>query len=389
MKMDIVMANMISNLEVIMSIDMNTMPKLGFGLMRLPEKDGIIDLDQVCTMVDHYMKMECRYFDTAYVYHGGKSEVVAREALVKRYPRDSFMVATKLPAWEIKSESDIERIFNEQLDRMGVDYFDYYLLHSVEDGSNYDKYVKYDCFSWGIRKKEEGKIRHFGFSFHGSPELLTEILDAHPEVEFVQIQLNYLDRTNPVVRSEALYNILHERNIPIIVMEPVRGGMLANMAPEIEAKFKAVRPDASVASWALRFVASLPGVMTVLSGMSNEAQVCDNIKTFTNFEPISDEELAIIDDVTAEILKVPQIGCTACKYCTPGCPMNISIPDVFRTINTLRRYPNDWRSRNFYSGVVQRNGKASDCIGCGQCEGVCPQHLPIIDLLKEAAEILD
>ncbi len=372
-----------------MGIELGKMPKLGFGLMRLPEKDGEIDLEQVCRMVDNYMKMDKRYFDTAYVYHGGNSEVAAREALVKRYPRDSFMLATKLPAWQVKCESDVDRIFNEQLERAGVDFFDFYLLHSIEDGSNYDTYVKYDCFKWGVQKKAEGKIRHFGFSFHGSPELLEEIVDSHPEVEFVQIQLNYLDRTNPVVRSEALYNILHKRNIPIVVMEPVRGGMLASMAPELEAKFKAKRPDASVASWALRFVASLPGVMTVLSGMSNEEQMLDNIKTFTDFEPMTDEEFAIVDEVTKEILSIPQIGCTACKYCTPGCPMNISIPDVFRTINTLRRYPDDWRSKNFYNGLKSRYGKASDCIACGQCEGVCPQHLPIIELLKEASEILD
>ncbi len=372
-----------------MAIEMNKMPKLGFGLMRLPEKNGEIDLEQVCRMVDQYMKMDRHYFDTAYVYHNGTSEVAAREALVKRYPRDSFMLATKLPAWEIKKESDVERIFNEQLERTGVDYFDFYLLHSIEDGANYDTYVKYDCFRWGMKKKEEGKIRHFGFSFHGSPELLEKILDAHPEIEFVQIQLNYLDRTNPVVRSEELYNILRSRNIPIIVMEPVRGGMLASMAPEMEARFKAKRPDKSVASWALRFVASLPGVMTVLSGMSNEEQILDNIHTFTDFEPVSEEELAIIDQVTEDILRIPQIGCTACKYCVPGCPMHISIPDVFRTINTLRRYPEDWRSKNFYSGLITRSGKASDCISCGQCESVCPQHLPIINLMSEAAEILD
>ena len=371
-----------------MSIDLTTMPKLGFGLMRLPEKDGIIDHEQVCRMVDKYMQSGMNYFDTAYVYHGGKSEVAAREALVKRYPRDSFKIATKLPAWEIKIESDIERIFNEQLQRAGVDFFDLYLLHSVEDGNNYNTYVKYDCFKWGMKKKEEGKIRHFGFSYHGSPELLTEILDQHPEVEFVQIQLNYLDRSNPVVRSQELYDILAERNIPIIVMEPIRGGMLANMPPEIESKFKACRPEKSVASWALRFVGSLPGVMTILSGMSTEEQMDDNIGTFTDFEPLSDEEMKLVDEATAELLSMPQIGCTACKYCCDGCPMGISIPDVFRTINTLRRYPDDWRSKNFYSGLIERSGKASDCIGCGQCEGVCPQHLPIIELLKEASEIL-
>ena len=234
-----------------MSIDLNAMPKLGFGLMRLPEQDGTIDLDQVCRMVDAYLEAGLNYFDTAYVYHGGNSEKIVKEALVRRHPRSSFTVATKLPSWCMKAESDRDRIFNEQLERTGLEYFDFYLLHSVEDGSNGETYERLNCFEWALEKKAAGKIRHFGFSFHGSPEYLEALLNAHPEVEFVQIQLNYADWENPVVQSGKLYEILHRRNVPIIVMEPVKGGTLAKLTPELEAKLKAVHPDRSLASWAL------------------------------------------------------------------------------------------------------------------------------------------
>ncbi len=373
-----------------MSIDLNTMPKLGFGMMRLPEKDGKIDIGHVCRMVDQYMQAGMNYFDTAYVYHGGHSEEAVREAIAKRYPRESFMVATKLPAWCMKAPEDRDRIFNEQLERCGLDYFDFYLLHSIEDGGNGETYEKLDCFSWGLQKKAEGKIRHFGFSFHGSPEYLEQVLDAHPEVEFVQIQLNYADWENPVVRSGKLYKILHSRNIPMIIMEPVKGGTLARLAPELEAKYRAARPDASVASWALRFVGSLPGVMTILSGMSTEEQMQDNIRTFTDFEPLTEKEMELVQEVRSIMLNVPQIGCTACRYCTDGCPMHIPIPDVFRAVNTMTLYQEVFRPKAFYGGLVgQGYGRASDCIGCGQCESVCPQHLPIISLLKDAAEKLD
>ena len=373
-----------------MSIDLNRMPRLGFGMMRLPEKDGSIDMEQVCRMADAYLRAGMNYFDSAYVYHGGNSEKAMKEALVKRHPRESFMLATKLPAWCMKNPEDRDRIFNEQLERCGVDYFDFYLLHSVEDGSNGETYERLDCYSWGLQKKAEGKIRHFGFSFHGSPAYLEKTLDAHPEIEFVQIQLNYADWENPVVRSGELYEILHRRNIPMVIMEPVKGGTLASLAPELEAKYKAARPDASAASWALRFVASLPGVMTVLSGMSSEEQMRDNIGTFSRFEPLTEAEQSLVQEVRSAMLSVPQIGCTACRYCTDGCPMKISIPDVFRAVNTMTLYGDVFRPKAFYGGVIsQGHGRASDCIGCGQCEGVCPQHLPIIDLLKDAAAKLD
>ena len=373
-----------------MSIQLESMPKLGFGLMRLPEKEGKIDIGQVSRMVDAYMKAGMNYFDTAYVYHGGNSEKAIREALVRRYPRDQFMLATKLPAWCMKTEEDRDLIFNEQLERCGVDYFDFYLLHSIEDGGNGETYERLDCYNWGLQKKAEGRIRHFGFSFHGSPAYLNRILDAHPEIEFVQIQLNYADWNNPVVRSGELYEILHSRNIPMIIMEPVKGGTLAKLTPELEAMFKTVRPGASVASWALRFVGSLPGVMTILSGMSTEEQMADNICTFSRFEPLTEEEKALVEKVKTIMLNVPQIGCTSCRYCTPGCPMNISIPDVFRAVNTMSLYGDVFRPKAFYGGLIgQGYGRASACIACGQCEGVCPQHLPIIDLLKDASAKLD
>ena len=369
-----------------MSINIGEMPKLGFGLMRLPEKDGAIDIEQVSQMADAYMEAGFNYFDTAYVYHGGNSEKVVKEAIVKRFPRESFTIATKLPAWFLHSPKDRDKVFEEQLDRCGVDYFDYYLLHSLEDGNNYDTYEKYDCFDWGIKKRDEGRIKHFGFSFHGTPELLVQVLDKHPEIEFVQIQLNYADWDNKIVHSGELYEILRDRNIPMIIMEPAKGGKLANLDDECAEILKAIRPDKSLASWAFRYVGSLPGIATILSGMSTPEQMEDNINTFKDFEPLSEEELAAIDKVKEIMNRVELAGCTSCKYCVEGCPMGISIPDVISAVNTKRKFPGDMRPQFFYNGLVDRYSHASDCIACGQCEGVCPQHLPIIDLMKEAVE---
>ena len=369
-----------------MSINIDEMPKLGFGLMRLPEKDGAIDIEQVSQMADAYMEAGFNYFDTAYVYHGGNSEKVVKEAIVKRFPRESFTIATKLPAWFLHTLEDRDKVFEEQLDRCGVDYFDFYLLHSLEDGNNYDTYEKYDCFNWGIKKRDEGRIRHFGFSFHGTPELLVQVLDKHPEIEFVQIQLNYADWDNKIVHSGELYEILRDRNIPMIIMEPAKGGKLACLDDECAEILKAIRPDKSLASWAFRYVGSLPGIATILSGMSTPEQMEDNINTFKDFEPLSEEELAAIDKVKEIMNRVELAGCTSCKYCVEGCPMGISIPDVISAVNTKRKFPGDMRPQFFYNGLVDRYSHASDCIACGQCEGVCPQHLPIISLMQEAVE---
>ena len=367
--------------------------KLGFGLMRLPlldENDGAsIDLELTKKMVDAFIENGFTYFDTAWMYCGFASENATKEVLVKRYPRDSYTLATKLHAGFIKTKEDRDAVFNKQLEKTGVEFFDYYLLHSVEDGANYEGYVKYDCFNWAMKKKEEGLIRHFGFSFHGTPELLDKILSEHPEVEIVQIQMNYADWENPLVQSGRLYEVLRKYNMPFLVMEPVKGGSLASASPDVEAEMKKIKPDASVASWALRFAASLPGVATVLSGMSNEEQMNDNLKTFTNFEPLSEEERKVIEKAQDELKKNPTVPCTSCRYCCDGCPQQISIPDVFRALNTIRLYGEKDRAQSYYEKLTQTSGKAGDCIQCGQCESVCPQHLSIISLLEEASEKLD
>lgn len=360
--------------------------KLGFGLMRLPKnEDGIILQEQVNDMVDRFMNAGFTYFDTAYAYAG--SEEAIRKALVERYDRSVFTLADKLPAWKITAEEDVERIFNESLERAGVDYFDFYLLHSVEE-KHLPTYEKHGTFDFLKKMKEEGKIRHIGFSYHDGPELLDRILTEHPELEFVQLQLNYIDWKNPVIQSEANYETALRHRKPVVVMEPIKGGTLAEIVPEARKVFEAARPGSTPASWALRFIAEKPGIMTVLSGMSTAEQMDQNVETIRHLEPMSSQEKEAVEQVRNILLSAPTIPCTGCSYCTPGCPMEIQIPHLFTAYNTEQLYGKSNRSDTYYKKYAGES-PASSCIHCGQCESVCPQSLTIIDFLKKVSDRFD
>lgn len=365
--------------------------KLGFGLMRLPltdpEDKASIDMEQLKDMVDTFMEQGFTYFDTAWMYCGFGSERAVKEALVQRHPRDSYTLTTKLHVAYVESEADRDRIFNEQLEKTGAGYFDYYLIHSIS-ADNYDKYTQFDCFNWVQEKKRLGLVKHVGFSFHATADLLERVLTEHPEMEFVQLQLNYLDWESEAIQSRLCYEVARRHGKPIIVMEPVKGGTLAQLPEDAEAALKALHPDWSVAAWALRYVAGLEGVSMVLSGMSNREQLLDNMDTFDHLVPLKDTELAALRRTVAVLNNSAAIPCTACAYCVDGCPMNIPIPQYFSLYNAdLQEVRGkDWLPQEaYYDGLTEENGKASACIGCGQCEQVCPQHLDIIDGLKRVA----
>lgn len=362
--------------------------QLGFGLMRLPMIGEEVDIEQTNKMVDLFMKNGFTYFDTAYVYINGKSECAAKTCLVDRYPRESFQLATKMPLWDLKGEEELDKIFQEQLDRTGAGYFDFYLLHNLTSQS-IDKVEEIDAFGWAMKKKAEGKIRHLGFSCHDKPDFIDRVLTKHPEAEFVQLQINYADWENENVQSRGCYEMVRKHGKSVIVMEPVKGGSLAVMADSVREVLTAADPKASPASWAIRYAASLDGLVTVLSGMSTMAQMEDNVSYMADFKPLSSDEQAVIAKAVERLNAIPQIACTACKYCVDGCPQKINIPGIFSAYNGFKLFNNEAGFKNRYKNTTKDGGVAGDCIQCGQCEGKCPQHLPIIEHLAEIAKVAE
>ena len=366
-----------------------SIPKLGFGLMRLPMLGDEVDLEQVKQMVDLFLAKGFTYFDTAYGYIGGKSEMAAKEALVDRYPRESFQLATKLPAWaSVKTAEEARNMFWTSLKRTGAGYFDFYLLHNVssERVKVFDEFKIWDFVQ---ELKAQGLIKHVGFSFHDKAAVLDEILTKHPEVEFVQLQINYADWESKTVESRKCYETARKHGKPVVIMEPVKGGSLATLPDSVSSIFKEANPGASVPSWAIRYAASLEGVVTVLSGMSNLAQMEDNLSYMEHFKPLTAAECQVISRVQEALDQIPRIPCTACDYFTKGCPQQIPIPGIFKAMNNYLVYNNLTGAKGNYGFATAGKGLASDCVGCGQCESVCPQQIGIINELVRIKKTLE
>lgn len=360
--------------------------KLGFGLMRLPRKGLGIDVEQMKQMVDLFMDAGFTYFDTAFVYPG--SEEAARKALVERYPRDSYTLATKLYAAMVPTEKAAKKEFETSLKRTGAGYFDFYLLHSLME-NNYKKYERFGLWDFVREQKEKGLIRHYGFSYHSGPELLDQLLTEHPDVDFIQLQINYADWENPSVESRANYEVARQHHKPIVVMEPVKGGNLANPPREVQNLLKGYHPDLSCASWAVRYAASLEGILTVLSGMSSVQQMQDNLSYMKDFKPLDEGEQKVIQQAQRLMGHSRTIPCTACHYCTKGCPKTIPIPEIFAAMNKRLGNGQIKEAKETYQAVTTSGHRASDCIKCRQCEKACPQHLKVTELLSECADALE
>lgn len=362
------------------------MKKLGFGAMRLPlidpDDNTSIDMPELKAMVDAFLAAGFTYFDTAYPYHDQMSENALKEALSDRYLRSEYIFADKMPTILVKEAAEYPVYFSEQLDKTGVGYFDYYLMHNMGK-DRYSKTEEFNGFEFALEMKKEGKIRKFGFSFHDDAETLDAILTKHPEVDFVQLQINYLDWNNTVIQSKKCYETAQRHKKPVIVMEPVKGGTLANLPQEAIDLLKAYNPEATPASYALRFAASLDNVFMVLSGMSNLAQVQENTMLMNNFEPLCKEEYELLDQVVEIIHRNTEIPCTSCGYCMEVCPKNIAIPSLFGLYNNYKTTGN-W-SNMYFNRMIFHNGKPSECMNCRQCENNCPQHIHITEYLKTIA----
>ena len=359
----------------------------GFGCMRLPMNGDQVDIAETTRMVDEFLAQGFNYFDTAHGYIGGKSELALKECLTSRYPREAYSLTDKLTDSYFKTETDIRPFFESQLEACGVDYFDFYLMHA-QNADNFKKFKACRAYETAFALKVEGRIRHVGLSFHDRAEVLDQILTEYPQIEVVQIQFNYLDYDDIAVQSRKCYEVCRKHGKPVLVMEPVKGGSLVNL-PEEAKKVLDDLHGGSPASYAIRFAAGFPGMMMVLSGMSDLEQMKDNLSYMRDFKPLNETELAAVNKVQEIFHKMNMIPCTACRYCVEGCPKQISIPDLFAIMN-IKQLHHDWNADYYYEEVHTAPGRrASDCLKCGKCEKICPQHLPIRKLLEEIAKEFD
>ncbi len=364
----------------------NVKKNFGFGCLRLPMQDGEVDTAAFSRMVDAFLDAGFNYFDPARSYLAGKSETALKTCLTSRHPRERYILTDKLTHGFFQTEADIRPLFESQLEACGVDYFDFYLMHA-QNTQYFREFKACRAYETAFALKEEGKIRHVGISFHDRAEVLEQILNEYPQIEVVQIQFNYADYEDAAVESRKCYEVCVRHGKPVFVMEPVKGGVLANLPAEGKAILDAL-DGGSPASYAIRFAASFPGIRMVLSGMSNMEQLTDSLSFMRDFQPLNEAEMEAIGKVRDVFRSLNLIGCTACRYCVAGCPQNILIPELFGAMNAKRVY-NDWNSGWYYTVHTQDNGKASDCIQCGNCEQTCPQHLPIRSLLKQVAETFE